>query len=128
MGKVGLKSRQEVELMRESCRIVAEVLALIGSNIRPGAVTKDLDRMAEEYIRSRDGIPAFKGYGQDKSNLFPGTLCISIDDEVVHGIPDGRRLEEGQIVSIDVGVKKGGYFGDGARTFPVGRIEAEKQR
>ncbi len=114
--------------MRESCRIVAEVLALIGSNIRPGAVTRDLDRMAEEYIRSRDGIPAFKGYGQDKSNLFPGTLCISIDDEVVHGIPDGRRLEEGQIVSIDVGVKKGGYFGDGARTFPVGRTDDEKQR
>lgn len=128
MAKVSLKSRQEVELMRESCRIVAEVLALVGSNIRPGAVTRDLDKMAEEYIRSRDGIPAFKGYGQDKSNLFPGTLCISIDDEVVHGIPDGRRLEEGQIVSIDVGVKKGGYFGDGARTFPVGRVDAEKQR
>ncbi len=106
--------------MRESCRIVAEVLALVGSNIRPGVVTRELDRMAEEYIRSRDGIPAFKGYGQDKTNLFPGTLCISIDDEVVHGIPDGRTLEEGQIVSIDVGVKKGGYFGDGARTFPVG--------
>jgi methionyl aminopeptidase len=115
-------------LMRESCRIVAEVLALVGSNIRPGVVTRDLDRMAEEYIRSRDGIPAFKGYGQDKTNLFPGTLCISIDDEVVHGIPDGRTLEEGQIVSIDVGVKKGGYFGDGARTFPVGRIDPEKQQ
>ena len=114
--------------MRESCRIVAEVLAFVGSNIRPGAVTRDLDKMAEDYIRSRDGIPAFKGYGQDRSNLFPGTLCVSIDDEVVHGIPDGRRLEEGQIVSIDVGVKKGGYFGDGARTFPVGRIDAEKQR
>jgi methionyl aminopeptidase len=128
MGKVGLKSSQEVELMRVSSRIVADVLALVGSNIRPGVVTRELDQMAEDYIRSHDGIPAFKGYGQDKTNLFPGTLCISIDDEVVHGIPDGRRLEEGQIVSIDVGVKKGGYFGDGARTFPVGRIDAERQR
>lgn len=114
--------------MRQSCRMVAEVLALVGSNIRPGVVTRDLDRMAEEFIRSHDGIPAFKGYGQDKTNLFPGTLCISIDDEVVHGIPGDRKLEEGQIVSIDVGVKKGGYFGDGARTFPVGRIDPEKQR
>jgi len=113
--------------MRESCRIVAEVLALVGSNIRPGMVIRELDQMAEAHIRSREGIPAFKGYGQDKTNLFPGTLCISIDDEVVHGIPDGRRLEEGQIVSIDVGVKKGGYFGDGARTFPVGAIDPEKQ-
>jgi methionyl aminopeptidase len=128
MGKVGLKSRQEIELMRESCRIVAEVLVLVGSNIRPGAVTRELDQMAEEYIRSRDGIPAFKGYGQEKTNLFPGTICISIDDEVVHGIPSARRLEEGQIVSIDVGVKKGGYFGDGARTFPVGKTDPEKQR
>ena len=128
MAKVGLKSRQEIELMRQSCRMVAEVLALVGSNIRPGVVTRDLDRMAEEFIRSHDGIPAFKGYGQDKTNLFPGTLCISIDDEVVHGIPGDRKLEEGQIVSIDVGVKKGGYFGDGARTFPVGRIDPEKQR
>ncbi len=114
--------------MRESCRIVAEVLALVGSNIRPGMVTRELDQMAEEYIKSQDGIPAFKGYGQDKTNLFPGTLCISIDDEVVHGIPDGRILAEGQIVSIDVGVKKGGYFGDGARTFPVGTIDPGKER
>jgi len=128
MGKVGVKSRQEVALMRESCRIVAEVLALVGSNIRPGVVTRELDRMAEEHIRSRDGIPAFKGYGQDKSNLFPGTLCISVDDEVVHGIPGGTTLEEGQIVSIDVGVKKGGYYGDGARTFAVGMVDPEKQR
>ncbi len=128
MAKVGLKSRQEIELMRQSCRIVAEVLALVGSNIRPGAVTRELDQMAEDYIRSKDGIPAFKGYGQDKTNLFPGTLCISIDDEVVHGIPSEKKLEEGQIVSIDVGVKKGGYFGDGARTFPVGRVSPEKQR
>ena len=70
-------------------------------------------QLAEEYIRSQGGEPAFKGYGHDRRNLFPGTLCVSVDDEVVHGIPDGRVLQEGQVVSIDVGVKKNGFFGDG---------------
>jgi methionyl aminopeptidase len=84
--------------------------------------------MAEEYIRAKGAEPAFKGYGHDKHNLFPSTLCISVEDEVVHGIPDGRRLEEGQVVSIDVGVKKDNYFGDGARTFAVGRTSHEKSR
>jgi len=128
MGRIPLKTSADVALMRESCRIVAEVLSVIQSAIRPGAVLRDLDAMAEEYIRSRGGIPAFKGYGHDPANLFPGTLCISVDDEVVHGIPDGRRLEEGQVVSVDVGVKKAGWFGDGARTFAVGRISDEKRR
>ncbi len=128
MGKVPIKSAREVELIRESCRIVAEVLVLIGTRIKPGVRTKELDEFAEEYIRSKGGIPAFKGYGQDKHNLFPGTLCISIDDEVVHGIPDGRVLEEGQVVSVDVGVQKNSYFGDGAKTFPVGKVTVEKSR
>jgi methionyl aminopeptidase len=90
--------------------------------------TRELDALAEEFIRSQGGIPAFKGYGPDRRNVFPATLCVSIDDVVVHGIPDGRRLEEGEIVSVDVGVKKDGWFGDGARTFPVGRIDEEKAR
>src|SRR5512143_2922616 len=107
MAKVPIKNERDLALMRESGRIVAEVLKLVGSRIVPGVRTGELDGLAEEYIRSRGGVPAFKGYGHDKTNLFPGTLCISIDDEVVHGIPDGRTLEEGQIVSIDVGVKKG---------------------
>lgn len=114
--------------MRESCRIVAEVLTLVGAQIRPGVHTRDLDQAAEQYIRSNGGVPAFKGYGHDKNNLFPATLCVSVEDEVVHGIPDGRTLEEGQVVSVDVGVKKDGYFGDGARTFVVGRTSHEKQR
>jgi methionyl aminopeptidase len=126
MAKVPIKSDHELELMRESSRIVAEVLALIGAMIRPGVSTRELDQMAEEYIRSQGGEPAFKGYGHDRQNLFPGTLCVSIDDVVVHGIPDGRRLEDGQIVSVDVGVKKKGYFGDGAFTFPVGRIDEQR--
>lgn len=128
MGKVPIKSQKDIALMKESCRIVAEVLALIGTKIHPGVTTKELDAIAEEYIRAHGGVPAFKGYGHDKRNLFPGTLCVSIDDEVVHGIPAGRKLEGGQEVSIDVGVQKNGWFGDGARTFPVGEVSQEKVR
>lgn len=128
MGKVSIKSPREIELIRESSQIVAEVIALIGSRIKPGVYTKELDEIAERFIRSRGGTPAFKGYGHDKKNPFPASVCISVDEEVVHGIPNGRRLEEGQIVSIDIGVKKNGYYGDGAKTFAVGRISEEKQR
>ncbi|MFN0158526.1 MAG: type I methionyl aminopeptidase [Bacteroidota bacterium] len=128
MGRVPIKSKREIELMRESCRIVAEVLALVGARIAPGVHTRELDELAEGYIRSKGAVPAFKGYGHDRNNLFPGTLCVSVDDEVVHGIPNGRVLEEGQVVSVDVGVKKNGYFGDGARTFAVGIASAEKKR
>jgi methionyl aminopeptidase len=128
MSRVPVKSERDIALMRESGRIVGEVLALIGGHVRAGVTTLELDDMAEEYIRSQGGIPAFKGYGPDRRNLFPATLCISIDDVVVHGIPDGRHLAEGEIVSVDVGVKKNGWYGDGARTFAVGRISEEKSR
>ncbi len=128
MARIGIKSEREIDLMRESGKIVGEVLNLIGSHIRPGITTEELDKVAEEYIRSQGAVPAFKGYGSDRRNLFPATLCVSIDDIVVHGIPGGLRLQEGQIVSIDVGVKKNGYFGDGARTFPVGRVSEERER
>ena len=128
MARVSSKSGRDIALMRESGRIVAEVLAVVGGHVRPGVTTVELDALAEEYIRSQGGIPAFKGYGPDRRNPFPATLCVSIDDVVVHGIPDGRRLEEGEIVSVDVGVKKDGWYGDAARTFPVGRISEEKTR
>ncbi len=128
MGRVPIKSEREIGLMRESGRIVAEVLALIGSRIRPGVTTGELDGIAEDYIRSSGGVPAFKGYGPDTRNLFPGTLCVSIDDVVVHGIPGDARVQEGQIVSIDVGVQKDGYFGDGARSFAVGKVSEQKAR
>ena len=123
-----VKSKREIELIRESSRIVAEVLKLIGSRVKPGVTTLELDKFAEDYIRSFGGLPAFKGYGSQKNNLFPATLCTSIDAEVVHGIPGKRILKEGEIISVDVGVKKDGYFGDGAWTFPVGEITAEKHR
>jgi methionyl aminopeptidase len=123
-----VKSKHEIELIRESSRIVAEVLRLVGAQVRPGITTLELDKLAEDYIRSFGGVPAFKGYGSQKDNLFPATLCTSIDAEVVHGIPGKRELREGEIISIDVGVKKDRYYGDGAWTFPVGEITAEKQR
>jgi len=123
-----LKSLEEIELIRESSRIVAEVIKIVGANVKPGVTTKQLDMIAEEYIRSMNGEPAFKGYGWNKRNLFPATLCTSIDSEVVHGIPGKRVLREGEIIAIDVGVKKNGYYGDGAWTFPVGEISVEKEK
>jgi methionyl aminopeptidase len=128
MARVTQKSAAEIALMRESGRIVSEVLTLIGSQIRPGVTTRELDGLAEDFIRSEGGVPAFKGYGPDRKNRFPATLCVSIDDVVVHGIPGRQVLEEGQIVAVDVGVKKGGYFGDAARSFAVGRAGEEKRR
>ena len=128
MSKATIKSRAELDVMRESCRIVGDVIKLMKGLIKPGVTTKELDRFAEDYIRSQGGVPAFKGYGFEEDNLFPASICASVDDQVVHGIPNGHTLREGEIVSIDVGVKKNGYFGDGAWTFAVGAISKEKQR
>lgn len=123
-----VKTPAEIEFMRESGRIVGDVIKLVGQQIRPGVSTGELDAMAEDYIRSCGAIPAFKGYGSDPRNLFPGTLCVSVDSEVVHGIPGKRVLREGEIVSIDVGALKNGFYGDGAYTFPVGNVSEEKRR
>jgi len=125
---VWIKTKREIDLIRESSRIVAEVLRLVGSSIRPGVTTKELDELAEDFIRSADAEPAFKGYEGVAKTPFPGTLCTSVDQEVVHGIPSSRRLREGEIVSIDVGVRKNGYYGDAAMTFAVGQTTAEKSR
>lgn len=114
--------------MHKAGRIVADVLKVLGNTIAPGVSAGELDRLAEEFIRSQGGEPAFKGYGTDQHNLFPASICLSIDDVVVHGIPNGRLLREGEIVAIDVGVRYKGYHGDGAWTFAVGRISEEKQR
>jgi methionyl aminopeptidase len=113
------KSRREIEKMRIAGRIVAEVLALVESELRPGVSTSHLDRLAERHIRASGAVPSFKGYGH-RSNPFPASLCISIDDEVVHGIPGERTIREGQIVSVDAGAIYDGWHGDGARTFVVG--------
>ena len=118
------KSRREIEKMRTAGRIVAEVLALVESELKPGISTGHLDRIAERHIRAAGAVPSFKGYGH-KSNPFPASLCISIDDEVVHGIPGDRTIKTGQIVSIDAGAIYDGWHGDGARTFVVGAPTAE---
>lgn len=118
-----VKSAEEIALMRRASRVVAETLRLLGEEIRPGITTKELDTKAEDFIRSRGGLPSFKGY-----RGFPASICASVNAEVVHGIPGGRVLEEGDIISIDVGVLKEGYHGDGAATFPVGRIDPLAQR
>jgi methionyl aminopeptidase len=118
------KSRREIEKMRVAGRIVAEVLALVESELKPGVSTGHLDRLAEHHIRSSGAVPSFKGYGH-RSNPFPASLCISLDDEVVHGIPGDRRIRDGQIVSVDAGAIYDGWHGDGARTFFVGQPSAE---
>lgn len=128
MAKATIKSRADLEIMRESSRIVADVLKLMRTLIQPGITTLELDALAEEFIRSQGGEPAFKGYGFEEDNLFPASICASVDDQVVHGIPGGKTLREGEIISIDVGVKKNGFYGDGAWTFAVGAVSEEKQR
>lgn len=120
-----LKSESEIEKMRTSAQLVSRTLAEVARHIEPGVTTARLDRVAEDFIRKHNARPAFKGYGP-KGNQFPGTLCISVNEEVVHGIPsEKRKLNEGDIVSIDCGVEKDGYFGDHAYTFAVG--ECDKQ-
>jgi methionyl aminopeptidase len=120
------KSRREIEKMRTAGRIVAEVLALVESELKPGVSTGQLDRLAERHIRAAGAVPSFKGYGHP-SNPFPASLCISIDSEVVHGIPGERVIREGQIVSVDAGAIYDGWHGDGARTFVVGKPEPAVQ-
>lgn len=124
------KTEQEIAVMRESNQIVSDVHRLLMPHVRPGARISELDAMAEDFIRASGARPAFKGYSSGSKSIppFPATLCVSIDDEVVHGIPTDRVLEEGEIVSIDVGTEKNGFFGDGAMTLPVGQVDGEKHR
>lgn len=123
-----IKTKKEIDFIKESCRIVAETLKLVANNVRPGISTLELDQIAEEYILSNNAVAAFKGYSQAGSFNFPGSLCISIDNEVVHGIPSKRILKEGEIVSIDVGVLKNGYYGDAAISVGVGEISPDKKK
>jgi methionyl aminopeptidase len=121
---VHLKSSREIEIMARGGQLLARTLELLKSRVRPGISTKELDTIAEEFIRSQPGASAaFKGlYG------FPGSVCISINEEIVHGIPSAKRiLKEGDIVSLDFGVKLEGYFTDAAITVPVGEITAQDQ-
>jgi len=122
-----VKTPGEIKAIRESNKIVAGVLSYIEKFLNPGITTLEIDNLVEDYIKSRDGVPAFKGYKVHK-NIFPASSCISINEEVVHGIPGSRKLLEGDIVSIDVGVKKNDYYGDGAKTFAIGEISPAKKK
>jgi methionyl aminopeptidase len=117
---IELKSEREIKIIRENGRIVAMTLNYIKEKIKPGIKTIELDFWAEEFIKRNKAVPAFKGY-----RGFPKNICVSINEEVVHGIPGQRVLKEGEIVSVDVGVLKDGFYADGAWTFPVGEIADE---
>ncbi len=115
-----IKSDRELELMRKAGAIVAGAHEAVRRSIRPGITTEELDRIAEDYIRSHDAIPAFKGY-----NGYPASICASINEQVIHGIPGKRELKEGDIISIDIGAFYMGYCGDSAKTHPVGKVSPE---
>ncbi|OUS73373.1 type I methionyl aminopeptidase [Paenibacillus sp. MY03] len=117
------KSESELRLMREAGRIVAETHRLMAAAVKPGITTGELDRIAEQYIRSQNAVPSFKGY-----NGFPSSICASVNDELVHGFPGSRKLNEGDIISIDIGAQFEGYHGDSAWTYAVGSVTPEVQR
>jgi len=117
---IQLKTDEEIEVQRQSSLLVGKTLAEVAKLIKPGVKTGELDRVAEEFILSHGAVPGFKGYGG-----FPATLCISINDEVVHGIPGDRELKDGDIVSIDCGTLMNGFYGDSAYTFAVGNVDSE---
>ncbi|MFH1144224.1 MAG: type I methionyl aminopeptidase [Candidatus Eisenbacteria bacterium] len=120
---IAIRQADEIEKIARSCRIVAEALRLAGELIRPGVATQEIDAEVERFILSRGARPSFKGY-----QGFPASVCTSINDVVVHGIPGGRQLEKGDIVSVDIGAYQEGYHGDGAWTFAVGEVVSESQR
>ena len=119
-----LKTVRELSVMREACRISAGALKLIGTAIEPGVTTAELDRLAEDYIRSQGAVPNFKGY-----HGYPATACISINNEVIHGIPTAKRkIQAGDIVSVDLCAYKNGYHGDACRTFKIGKVSEELEK
>ena len=120
---ISIKSTRELKRMRAAGEIVGEALELMRRHVRPGITTVELDRIAREHIAARGGRPSFLGY-----HGFPASICASVNDEIVHGIPGPRVLQEGDIISVDVGVIKNGYHGDAAVTLPVGTVSEEAQR
>ncbi len=120
---IKIKTKEEIELIRKSALLVSKTLGMLAKEIKPGVTTLHLDKLAEEYIRDHGGKPGFLGmYG------FPNTLCMSPNDQVVHGIPNNKPLEEGDILSVDCGVLMNGFYGDHAYTFPIGEVDPEVQK
>ena len=120
---ISLKSQREIEAMRRAGRLTAQARALAGSMVRPGVTTHEIDRAVRRFIESHGAKPSFLGYSG-----FPGSACISVNEVVIHGIPGPRKLQEGDIVSIDVGAFLGGFHGDCAATYPCGQVDGEAQR
>ncbi|MCX7914432.1 MAG: type I methionyl aminopeptidase [Thermodesulfovibrionales bacterium] len=126
---ISIKSKAEIELMKKSGEILAQALEKMKESVKPGVTTGELDRIVEDFIRSNGAIPSFKGYkGLPGAVDYPGSICASVNDEVVHGIPGLRELKDGDIISVDIGVYLNGYHADAARTFPVGNISEEAQK
>lgn len=126
---IQIKTEKEIEYMRESGRIVALALDAIEKAIKPGITTKELDRIAEQVLKENGAKPSFKGQeGFEGSKPYPATICASVNNQVIHGIPGSYKLQEGDIISIDMGALKNGYHGDAARTFAVGQISEEAQK
>lgn len=122
--KFHLKSEEEIEWMRQSCLLVSSTIAEVASHIKPGVTGLALDALAETYIRDHGAIPAFKGYPGSVFD-YPASLCLSFNEVIVHGIPDQREIREGDVLSVDCGVKLNGFFGDSAFTFAVGEVKPE---
>lgn len=118
------KTEEEIEIIRHNCLLVTSTIAQVATHLKPGVTGLELDDLAESFIRDHQAEPAFKGYPGAIFD-FPGTLCISLNEVIVHGIPSGLVIKEGDVVSIDCGVKKNGYFGDAAFTFAIGEVSAE---
>lgn len=120
---ITIKTQEQIEKMRKAGKILADLDKILAKEVKPGVSTKHLDKIAEDYIRSCGALPSFKGYGG-----FPGSICASVNEEVIHGIPGSRILKEGDIISIDMGSYIDGFHGDCARTYPVGKISPEAQK
>ena len=124
---ITLKSRREIDLMRQAGKITAAARALAGAMVAPGVTTREIDKAVYRFIKSKGAVPSFLGYDIGFGG-YPASVCISVNDEVIHGIPGSRVLKEGDIVSIDVGAFKDGYHGDCAGTYPCGKVSEEAQR
>lgn len=126
MSRIPLKSAREIETMRRAGGLVAETFRVLEPYVKPGVTLRELDKIAEDFIRGRGAIPAYVGYGP-RHNPFPGTICASVNEVICHGIPDDRKLTEGDIIGVDIGVLLGGYYGDACYTYTVGQVSREVQ-
>ncbi len=129
--RIPLKTAEDIKFMEKACRIAADTLSLLEKNVKPGITTLELDKIAEDYIKTKGGTPAFKGYKSSESKVFPeypGVLCISVEDEVVHGIPSERKLKDGEILTLDCGVLLDGYYSDTALSCGVGEISDARKK